>query len=75
MTKREELEKGTLAKVAEDEPLFVLRAKDAAAVHAIQCWIEAAQDLGAPPKKLAEAEGLIAKMKAWQEEHGTKTPD
>lgn len=75
MTKAEELEHGTLSRVQEDEPLFVLRAKDAVAVEVVEAWVEAARKLGAPSSKIREAENLIARMRDWQKEHGTKTPD
>lgn len=70
--------KGTdpiLAKIGDDEPVFVLRAKDALAPGIVRAWVEAAMDAGVSLEKVAEARNLAHLMERWQETHGSKTPD
>lgn len=75
-TKAEELAtEGCLHKAADDEPVFVLRAQDAAAPYAVLAWASHAEDLGSPPEKVGEARRLARSMLAWQQEHGMKVPD
>lgn len=75
MTLKEELERGVLSRVAEDEPIFVLRAKDQLAEKAIEAWIHYAVVEGVPGKKIAEASLLQTKMIAWADKNGSKIPD
>lgn len=84
-TKREELESttGCLAKAADDEPIFILRAHDRFAPMAVREWIDMVSEHYAynPPRpagldaKLSEAEDLARRMEWWQEAHGCKVPD
>lgn len=88
-TKKEELESttGCLAKAADDEPIFVLRAQDTTAPNAVRAWVSGVIDQHRPlpgavlaydPKlnaKLKEALNLADRMEAWQREHGCKVPD
>ena len=64
-----------LAKMPDDEPVFVLRAHDVAASHAINSWIDWAGALGAKQEKLDGAEEHLMAFIAWQSVHGTKVPD
>ena len=75
MTLKEELEHGVLSRVAEDEPIFVLRAKDALAVGAIEEWMELAQEAAVSADKIAEADELCGLMEEWQRRNGSKLPD
>lgn len=75
MLLNEELERGVLSRVAADEPLFVLRAKDALAVRAIEKWMEFAEEEAVSADKIAEADNLCGMMEEWQRRNGTKIPD
>lgn len=76
-TKKEELANpnGCLGKAADDEPIFVLRAKDALAPLVVRMWAELAEYHGQPAEnnaftaKLEEARELANKMIMWQNEH------
>lgn len=60
----------TLAKVAEDEPIFVLRAQDLTAPDTIMAWIAKNPEL--PKDKLAEALRCAQAMRQWPKR---KMPD
>lgn len=64
-----------LARMPDDEPVFVLRAQDRAATRAIEAWIEAASFLGANVEKLHGAEDHRQAFLRWQVDHTTKVPD
>lgn len=87
-TKREELESttGCLAKAADDEPIFVLRAQDATAPMAVRNWIDGVvvqhyrdgQVMSVKLRsKLEEARRLAVRMEQWQRAnpHLVKVPD
>ena len=74
MLKRDELATPTscINRAADDEPVFVLRAKDIAAPWAIREWIKARQEFGLNNKfdaKLLEAERLALQMDEWSKAH------
>ena len=79
MTKRREIEdpESCLNKAADDEPLFVLRAKDLLAPAVVRTWIAFARLHGCSDAKLAHASELVNAMLKWQVEHGAvaKFPD
>lgn len=59
-----------LAKVADDEPIFVLRAKDLLAPMIVLHWAELASRLGCLDQgKWDEAIELAEKMDEWQRNH------
>lgn len=60
-----ELEFGSLAGVAKDEPVFVLCGRDRVAPTAIKAWIEAARLSNVPDAKLESAHAAIEAMEAW----------
>lgn len=62
----------TLAKVGDDEPIFVLRAQDKFAASTIRYWAERAESAGAPREKIIEALDHAEVMEAW---HTQKVPD
>jgi len=74
-TRAEELKGGCLSKVADDEPVFVLRARDKLAPMAVQVWAAYAEIEGVDPDKVREARLLASAMWRWQKEHGSKLPD
>lgn len=59
-------------KAADDEPIFVLRAKDALAPIAVEHWAELAAKLGVPVPKVLEAFRCAEAMRAWP---NRKLPD
>lgn len=76
MTKLEELTKGTLSRATDDEPIFVLRAKDKLAARTILFWTDIATLAGVSSEKVNEARDSMRVMEKWAEENGgTKTPD
>lgn len=74
-TKAKELKDGCLSRAADDEPVFVLRAKDIVAPAAVRGWCELAAVAGAGEAKLMEAIQVAEDMMAWQKENGFKVPD
>ncbi len=77
-TKAEETAQGAtgcLAKAADDEPIFVLRAQDALAPMIVKAWAEAALKVGVPVEKIQEAVQLADQMTDWQATNHTKLPD
>jgi hypothetical protein len=69
MRKLDEIEQPTscLNKAAEDEPLFVLRAKDPNAPATVEEWARRAEESGAhEPWKIAEARALAEQMREWR---------
>lgn len=62
----------TLAKVADDEPIFVLRAQDELAPQVISFWASLAYNKGVNHKKVMEADHCATKMKEWK---NRKLPD
>ncbi len=76
MRKRDELAnpESTLNRAAEEEPLFVIRAKDKLSSTMVRQWAEAASMTGAhEPEKIQEARGLAEIMEAWREQ-SAQTP-
>jgi len=66
---------GTLGKAADDEPVFILRAKDRLAPGTVEAWAGRLQELAEDSPKAAEALQLAAEMRRWQSKNGAKTPD
>jgi hypothetical protein len=67
MRKRDELDGvpgSCLAKAADDEWVFVLRAQDMSAPMAIRSWLEWNRRT-LSPEKIAHAEQCIREMEAW----------
>lgn len=63
-------------KAGDDEPIFVLRAKDSLAPEIVREWVKLARLCGkTPPEKLAEAEELAVKMEKWGEQNECRLPD
>ncbi len=76
MRKRDEQidPESTWNRAAQDEPLFVIRAKDKLAPTMVRQWAEAASMTGAhEPEKIQEARGLAEIMEAWREQ-SAQTP-
>lgn len=72
------LERGTgiLARCADDEPIFILRAQDATAPDAVRCWARQLELITGITPKVAEAYDLANDMETWQDRTGRgKQPD
>lgn len=72
MLKRDELEQpnSCINKAANDEPVFVLRAKDPLAASAVEYWAKNAEATGFhDPAKCAEARHLASSMREWRDLH------
>ena len=69
-----------LKKIADDEPLFVLRAQDVTAPVLVRFWATIVQaqykkEGRTIPAKVKEAEVLALQMEEWQKAHTAKIPD
>jgi len=64
-----------LDKVAPDEPVFVLRARDIIAPEIVREWAYRAQCEGAPIEKCDDARRIADAMEQWQIGHRRKVPD
>jgi hypothetical protein len=69
--------KETVAKVAEDEPVFTLRGQDKLAAMAVKAWILAAEEAGVSADKLTRARAHLTDIETFQREHPgrVKLPD
>jgi hypothetical protein len=56
-----------LARVDDDEPIFVLRAQDASIIRTIVAWLDLNPAL--PAAKYRNVLGLIANIRDWQISH------
>ena len=73
-TKHDEIHdsNSVLAHAADDEPLFILCARDRTAIPVIGVWITIAEFAGIPKKKIANAIRLRDMMLSWQSIHPEK---
>jgi hypothetical protein len=62
-------------KIGEDEPVFLLRAKDVCAPGAVAAWANAAERMGCSPEIVELARRWAATMTVWQDENGMKRAD
>jgi hypothetical protein len=72
MRKRDELAdpESTWNRASQDEPLFVIRAKDKLSASMVRQWAEAAAMTGAhESEKIEEARDLAWKMETWRKEN------
>lgn len=82
MTKKEVLEaaargEGCLGRSADDEPVFVICARDITSTEAVLGWMQLAGGLGAGAEKLLDAARVAIAMTAWRNTRGRggKVPD
>lgn len=61
--------------IGEDEPVFLLRAKDMAAPLAVEFWAQTAENMNADPKMVEAARFQAREMRRWQQGHGAQVPD
>ena len=64
-----------LAKVGDDEPIFVLRARDKDAPATILQWVDSARAAGVPEHRLVRAMNVAHQMIDWQINNGCKHVD
>ncbi|MEE8262705.1 MAG: hypothetical protein V3R83_09610 [Gammaproteobacteria bacterium] len=61
--------------IGEDEPVFLLRAKDTVAPKAVRAWADLADAAGASRVIVLAAIAQSERMERWQAENGRKVPD
>ncbi len=54
-----------LKKVADDEPIFVLRAQDRLAPAIVMAWVNAALEFGLSDERVQDATNIALAMKKW----------
>jgi hypothetical protein len=64
-----------LEKSADDEPIFVLAARDSLAVDTVVAWINLAQKRKVSQAKIADAVTVLSAMMVWQQQHPPRLPD
>ena len=62
-------------KIKEDEPVFLLRAKDKLAPGTLRFWANMLEEAKGDPIAIAAARKHAEVMKQWQKENGSKFPD
>jgi len=65
----------TFDKVAEDEPVFILRAQDVLAPEIVREWVFRARINGVAQDKVDDARRIADAMEDWQVENHRKMPD
>jgi hypothetical protein len=77
MTKRELLDdpNSCLNRSQDDEPVFLLCARDEIAPSAVRDWAERAEMRGVNSPKVTGAIQDAIQMEQWQKERGSKLPD
>lgn len=61
--------------IPDDEPVFLIRGQDLAAIPAAEAWCEAAAHLGADQEIIDAVRRHIDVVRRWQREHAAKVPD
>lgn len=64
-----------LIKAEDDEPIFVLRARDSLAPELVDDWGTMLAQAGGDEEKAAEAYRVADRMREWQRRKGSKLPD
>jgi hypothetical protein len=62
-------------KIADDEPVFLIRAKDKVSAAAVRTWAELHKAAGGDPIISQIAYDHADLMEEWQSEHGSKSAD
>jgi len=65
----------TLENVADDEPIFVLRARDVLAPEVVGAWADKMKERGGDSDKKHDALVIADQMREWQRRNGSKLPD
>ena len=61
--------------IAEDEPVFLLRARDVLAPNVVRYWAESLRQAGGDLDTAAAVERWAAEMERWGSANGVKIPD
>ena len=61
--------------IGEDEPVFLLRAKDVLAPLTVMAWVKEAMRNNIDPVTIVMATDQAARMLQWQKHHGRNLPD
>jgi hypothetical protein len=61
--------------IPEDEPVFLLRAKDKTAPKIVEMWADLAEHEGADRNIVERARSHARFMRAYQQQHGCQIPD
>jgi hypothetical protein len=61
--------------IADNEPVFLLRAKDKCAPQIVEAWAALAEANGASKEMVKSARDHAILMRRWQIQNGNKTPD
>ena len=61
--------------IPEDEPVFLLRAKDVTAPGVVEYWAKVAADFGAKNDIIEAAMRQAQSMRRWQDDHDAQVPD
>lgn len=77
MTKKQQLEnpQSTLSRTGDDEPIFVIRARDIDGHKAVWDWCDRAKNRGVSNDKIDEAYIVADEMIKWKSKFGCKIPD
>jgi hypothetical protein len=61
--------------IPDDEPVFLIRGQDLAAIPAARAWCNAADNLGADQAIIRAVEAHIELVFEWQQSRAAKVPD
>lgn len=61
--------------IPDDEPVFVIRAKDICSAATVEMWALLAEQAGADPDMIESARKHAAVMRAYGQAHGWTVPD
>lgn len=77
MTKKQELEldRSTLRRTGDYEPIFVVRARDILAPHTVLDWADRAEGIGVLADKVESARKVAQDMLTWQRQNAVTKPD
>ena len=64
-----------LESAGDDEPIFVIRARDDIGPSVMRFWADELEANGGSPEKAEQACDLAKQMEAWQKRNGSKLPD
>lgn len=62
-------------RIGEDEPVFLIRAKDQVSAPAVRAWAELHRAAGGDEKLTCAAYEQAMRMEAWQKKNGKKAAD
>ena len=69
------LVEGTMPTIGENEPVFLLRAKDQIAPDTLDFWASQLEKAGGDPDTVAHVRRWAGLMRKWQHENESKIPD